>query len=118
MSFAHLLNETCYVEDPAFNADGTLRLRSDGGIEYSGNRRALKCHHLRRQRVFKTQGTTGDAGERISNHELVTSELIREDARVWRPGTDVNDVEQSLIPKEIEHQSRPTGGLILFHTFL
>ncbi len=118
MSFAHLLNETCYVEDVLVDASGELMLSDDGEMRYSGVVRPVRCHHLRRQRVFKTQGTTGDAGERISAHELVTTELIREEARVWRPGTDHTDVEQSLVPIEIEHQSRPYGGLTLYHTFL
>jgi len=118
MSFGHLLNETCYVEDAKVDGSGRPILDEDSEIVYSGVVRAVKCSHIRRQRVFRTQGATGSAGERISDHELVTASPIAEDARIWIPGADNTDPNSALTPKGLEHMARPRGGLVLYHTFL
>lgn len=117
MSFEHLLKETCFVEK-AVKQDDVVVLDGDGETTYTGIVVPLKCMHLRKQRTFKTQGSEGNAGERISEHEVVTSIFIDEEDRVWIPGKNQTKVNQSLIPKGLESMSRPYGGLTLYRTFL
>lgn len=119
MEYSHLLTELCHYEETSRSSTGRPLLNDEGEPLFTGVIVPIRCMHLRRQRLFRTQGAAGgDAGRRVSNHELVTETEIPEWARVWYPGKDYTDVNQALDVIQIKNQSRPYGGLILFHTYL
>jgi len=58
-----------------------------------------------------------DGDERVSSTQIVTLERVRPSDRVWLPGTDTTDPNDSIVPIAISSAQTPAGDIVIYHLY-